>query len=171
MTLSRRHVMLIGAAVVAVAIAVWAVVALAGGNPGRGGAAFRTPPPAAGPSGSGPSAAPRASGRTPAAGASAAAPGRGAAAAEPFTVDFAQQPGVKPHKPLPSPTGELEVPANVDGCDHGYGSTGQCIPWSFPPGTDDKCAWLAERDYGTLAVRGADRHELDPDGNGVACDS
>lgn len=69
----------------------------------------------------------------------------------------------------PVPAGPVEVPVNVDGCDHGYGSRGQCVPWEFPVGTADGCAWLAGHGFGPLAVRGPDRHRLDRDGDGTAC--
>jgi hypothetical protein len=92
-----------------------------------------------------------------------------AAAAEPFVQSFAQQPGVKPFKPLPSPTAKHSVPVDVDGCDHAYGKATQCIPWTFPAGTTDKCAWLAAHGYEDIAVVGTDRQKLDPDGNKVAC--
>jgi hypothetical protein len=57
------------------------------------------------------------------------------------------------------------MPAHVDG----YGT--RCVPWAFPPGVTGKCAWLAERGFAPLTVTGADRHRLDPDDTGMACDS
>ncbi|MFI7547815.1 hypothetical protein [Actinoplanes sp. NPDC049599] len=104
-----------------------------------------------------------------AASSSPAAPG--GPVAEPFVQNFAGQPGVKPLKPLPSPTKTRYVRPNVDGCDHNYGEITQCVPWTFPPGTKDKCAWLTERGFLPLTVAAADRQKLDPDGNKVACDN
>jgi hypothetical protein len=92
------------------------------------------------------------------------------AVAEPFVQNFAGQPGVKPLKALPSPTKTHFVRPNVDGCDHNYGTVTQCVPWTFPPGTTDKCAWLAAHGFEELTVAGADRQKLDPDGNRIACD-
>jgi hypothetical protein len=97
---------------------------------------------------------------------SAAAPPK----ADPFVHNFARQPGVKPLKPRPSPTARLSMPVNVDGCDHAYGEPAQCIPWAFPAGTTDKCAWLAAHGFTAVKVVGTDRHNLDRDGNRVACD-
>jgi hypothetical protein len=57
----------------------------------------------------------------------------------------------------------------VDGCDHGYGEVTQCVPWQFPPGVTDGCAWLLDRGYGPLEVHGDDRHNLDPNDDGIAC--
>jgi hypothetical protein len=92
------------------------------------------------------------------------------AAAEPFVQTFAGQPGVRPLPKLPSPTAKLTQPVNLDGCDHAYGERTQCIPWTFPPGTSDKCAWLTAHGFDVVKVLGEDRHHLDPDGNGLACD-
>jgi hypothetical protein len=61
------------------------------------------------------------------------------------------------------------MPANADGCDHNYGSVTQCVPWTFPPGTSDKCAWLHAHGLTPLKVVGVDRQSLDPDGDRVAC--
>jgi hypothetical protein len=91
--------------------------------------------------------------------------------AEPFVQTFADQPGVKPLPKLPSPKAKRSMPAFADGCDHGYGDRNQCIPLTFPDGTADKCDWLAERGFTKIAVNGEDRHKLDPDGNGIACDN
>lgn len=90
--------------------------------------------------------------------------------AEPFVQSFAGQPGVRPQKPLPSPTSTHYVRPNVDGCDHNYGTITQCVPWTFPAGTKDKCAWLADHGFKKLAVAGKDRQKLDTDGNKIACD-
>ncbi|MET8148849.1 hypothetical protein ACIBSW_22060 [Actinoplanes sp. NPDC049668] len=93
-----------------------------------------------------------------------------AATARPLVQTFAQQPGVRPQRPLPSPTGTHHVPANVDGCDHNYGTITQCVPWTFPASTADRCAWLAGHGFELLRVVGEDRQKLDSDGNKIACD-
>ncbi|MEU8228278.1 hypothetical protein AB0C12_01615 [Actinoplanes sp. NPDC048967] len=110
---------------------------------------------------------------TPAVPSSPDAPAGGPAepVAEPFVQNYAGQPGVKPLKPLPSPTKKHYVRPNVDGCDHNYGEVTQCVPWTFPPGTTDKCAWLAEHGFKKLKVAAADRQKLDTDGNKIACDN
>jgi hypothetical protein len=96
-------------------------------------------------------------------------PPASAAVAAPFVQTFADQPGVRPQPALPSPTAALSVKANVDGCDHDYGTVTQCVPWTFPPGTTDKCAWLAAHGFVELTVAGTDRLHLDPDGDKIAC--
>ena len=93
------------------------------------------------------------------------------APAEPFVQGFAAQPGVKPLKPVPSPTVTLKVAANIDGCDHAYGESTQCIPWTFPPGTADKCEWLAAHGFTGIKVVGTDRQKLDVDGDKIACNA
>ncbi|MCM4078862.1 hypothetical protein [Paractinoplanes hotanensis] len=89
----------------------------------------------------------------------------------PFVQTFAGQPGVRPLPARPSPTAPVPVPAHVDGCDRAYGTPGQCVPWTFPPNVTDKCAWLATNGFTGLTVRSPDRHRLDSDRNGIACDS
>lgn len=61
------------------------------------------------------------------------------------------------------------VDDSLDGCDNAYGAVGQCVPWTFPPGTEDGCEWLAGHGFGPLPVHGRDRHGLDRDGDGIAC--
>jgi hypothetical protein len=107
----------------------------------------------------------------PAAPAAAEAGGPAGPVAEPFVQNYAGQPGVKPLKPLPSPTKTHYVRPNVDGCDHNYGEVTQCVPWTFPTGTTDKCTWLAEHGFKKLKVAAADRQKLDTDGNKIACDN
>ena len=73
----------------------------------------------------------------------------------------------------PVPKTVKPVEENFDGCDHGYGAVTQCVPWTFPAGVKtekQKCAWLTAQGFKTLQVHGTDRHKLDPDKNGVACD-
>lgn len=87
----------------------------------------------------------------------------------PHIQPFAQQPGVARQKPSPSPIATYRVAPNIDGCDHNYGVAGQCIPWVFPSGTADGCAWLREHDFGPLVVAGQDRLHLDTNRDQIAC--
>jgi hypothetical protein len=166
MTRTRLTATIIGAFVV-LAFGVWAV-AMPGRHSASPAGAAATPAPASHPIGAKwtPSISP--SPRPPAPTVTVApAP---VAAAEPFVQTFADQPGVRPLPKLPSPTATLHQPVNIDGCDHGYGERTQCVPWTFPPGTTDKCAWLAAHGFDAVPVVGKDRHHLDPDGDGIACD-
>lgn len=100
----------------------------------------------------------------------------------PFVQSFARKPQARPQRPLPKPKKPPELPASIDGCDHGYRmpqQPGLCVPWRFPPGVRARCDWLRGHGYfdpapdGTVArllVRGRDRHRLDPDRDGEACE-
>jgi hypothetical protein len=44
------------------------------------------------------------------------------------------------------------------------------VPWQFPAGATDKCAWLRQRGFEPLEITGGrDRHGLDRNGDGTAC--
>jgi hypothetical protein len=164
MTRARLTATIIGTLAV-LTIGVWAVA-----TPGRHSASpAGTAAPAAASRAAGSASSPASP--SPAASAKPNPPPVRAAAAEPFVQTFADQPGVRPLPAVPSPTARLSQPANIDGCDHSYGERTQCVPWTFPPGTADKCAWLKAHGFGAVKVLGKDRHHLDPDGDGVACDS
>ncbi|GAA1413914.1 hypothetical protein [Catellatospora coxensis] len=100
----------------------------------------------------------------------------------PFVQSFARKPQARPQRALPKPKRPPEVPVGIDGCDHGYHMPqrpGLCVPWRFPPGVRARCDWLRGHAYfdpasdGTaprLLVRGTDRHRLDTDHDGEACE-
>jgi hypothetical protein len=166
MTRARLTATIIGTLAV-LTIGVWAVA-----TPGRHSASPAGAFPA-GPATPAATSHPAGSASPPSASPSPAASSRPnpSPSAEPFVQAFADQPGVRPLPAVPSPTAKLSQPVNIDGCDHGYGERTQCIPWTFPPGTTDKCGWLAAHGFGVVKVLGKDRHHLDPDGDGLACDS
>jgi hypothetical protein len=182
MTLSRITVVIVVAVIAATAALSWVIAV-----PARPHAAPAAPAPAAAAptdstwpryvSSPSPSTTPGQSGGpvAPPTGLAATPPTGGAVAhtadAQPFIQSFAGQPGVAPLKALPSPKQTISVAANIDGCDHAYGLPTQCVPWTFPAGTTDKCAWLAEHGYTKLRVVAADRQKLDPDGDKIACDN
>lgn len=87
---------------------------------------------------------------------------------EPVTSLPKEPPRPRDVPPRPSTTPRL--PESVDGCDHAYGRRNQCVPWSFPAGVVDGCAYLRDKGFGPLAVHGRDRHGLDRNGDGSACD-
>jgi len=88
----------------------------------------------------------------------------------PYVHPFAQQPGTQPRASQPSPTGGVSVAEGTDGCDHAYGDRDVCVPWTFPAGVTDKCAWLRDRGFQPLEITGGrDRHGLDRNGDGTAC--
>ena len=178
MTGVRRTVLVLAVLGVlgAVAAGIWLVAAPGEGDAAPVAAAAPRPTDSTWPGRSaGPSATASVTPATaaPAASSSPAAGGAGGPVepvAEPFVQNYAGQPGVKPLKPLPSPTRTHYVRPNVDGCDRNYGEVTQCVPWTFPAGTTDKCAWLADHGFKALKVAARDRQRLDPDGNKIACD-
>lgn len=44
----------------------------------------------------------------------------------------------------------------------------QCLPWVID--LRHTCQWLHDQGFDRIEVRGRDRHGLDPDENGIACD-
>ena len=82
------------------------------------------------------------------------------------------QPGGSGGKAVPNKRGPSKVPvlANVDGCDHDYGSTNQCVPWTIAGTTTAaRCTWLTGHGFGPLKVYGKDRQHLDSNRDGTAC--
>jgi hypothetical protein len=102
-------------------------------------------------------------------------PGQGAQAGSAvnppaFVQEFAQQPGTGRQPLSPSPTAGVKIAEGTDGCDHAYGGRDVCVPWEFPAGVTDKCAWLRERGFKPLKIEGGrDRHALDRNADGTAC--
>ncbi|MEV6207300.1 hypothetical protein [Kitasatospora sp. NPDC051914] len=74
---------------------------------------------------------------------------------------------------LPTSASPVPQEPGSDGCDHAYGTAGQCVPWVFPPGvgstTRARCAWLTAHGLGELQVHGRDRMHLDRNRDGIIC--
>ena len=82
------------------------------------------------------------------------------------------QPGGSGGKSVPNKRGpsKVPVPAHVDGCDHDYGTTNQCVPWTITGTTAAaRCTWLTGHGFGPLKVYGKDRQHLDSNRDGTAC--
>jgi len=94
-----------------------------------------------------------------------------AARPDPYVRDYAQQPGVAPLPPQPSPTAGVPVPiAARGGCDPNYvGASNECVPVNIPYA--DKCEYIISHGLDGVRVRegGVDSQGLDPDGDGVVC--
>jgi len=96
----------------------------------------------------------------------------------PHILDFAHGLQNSPKK-LPASATPVPQAPEVDGCDHGYGEAGQCVPVAFPPGvgssTQERCDWLKAHGFKELKVhdRAAaadkDKLKLDKNMDGVAC--
>lgn len=57
-----------------------------------------------------------------------------------------------------------------DNCDYSYVTDGACVPWRFPRGVSRPCQWLHEQGITRIEVVGWDRHFLDRDRDGIACE-
>ena len=64
----------------------------------------------------------------------------------------------------------IKEPVNIDGCDHDYGTPGQCIPWQIPASSPQAaCAWLQANGFGPLQVVGVNRQHLPENSAGYVC--
>lgn len=83
--------------------------------------------------------------------------------------------------PLPVPSSSPPLPSAPestsssrpqweDGCDLSYSTDGICVPWRFPRGVWRYCDWLREQGVTRIEVRDRDRHHLDLDHDGTACE-
>ncbi|KOX13722.1 hypothetical protein ADK67_43770 [Saccharothrix sp. NRRL B-16348] len=61
-------------------------------------------------------------------------------------------------------------PSWGDNCDHSYVTDGPCVPWRFPRGVWRLCEWLHDQGITRIEVVGWDRHYLDKDRDGIACE-
>ncbi|WP_158846992.1 excalibur calcium-binding domain-containing protein [Saccharothrix deserti] len=57
-----------------------------------------------------------------------------------------------------------------ENCDHAYVTDGVCVPWRFPHGVWQLCEWLHDQGVTHIVVEGWDRHHLDLDRDGIACE-
>ncbi|MER5264394.1 excalibur calcium-binding domain-containing protein [Actinosynnema sp. NPDC002837] len=74
-----------------------------------------------------------------------------------------------PSSSTPSSTTSTR-PSWGDNCDHSYVTDGPCVPWRFPRGVSRPCEWLYEQGITRIEVIGWDRHYLDRDRDGIACE-
>ncbi|MEU4740543.1 excalibur calcium-binding domain-containing protein [Actinosynnema sp. NPDC023658] len=79
-------------------------------------------------------------------------------------------------EPPPAPVTTSSVPAGPTStrplwkCDPSYLTEDLCVPWRFPRDVRRLCDWLREQGVGRIEVVGWDRHHLDLDHDGVACE-
>ncbi|MEV4617751.1 hypothetical protein AB0J74_03410 [Asanoa sp. NPDC049573] len=162
---SRRDRIGIAAVLVVLVVGVAALLVAGGGD---GGGLWRDGSTAAAPADD--TAADTGGGPAPDPGGDQPQPAGAASAPPPYIHEFADQPNAKPRAVGPSPTAGVTIPEGTDGCDHAYGDRDVCVPWQFPSGVTDKCAWLRDRGFKQLKITGGrDRHGLDRDGDGIAC--
>ncbi|RKT57980.1 hypothetical protein [Saccharothrix australiensis] len=75
----------------------------------------------------------------------------------------------------PSTPPSRQRPHRPHRCDNAYVTDGVCVPWLFPPGLfppglGRACEWLRDQGVTRIEVRGHDRHRLDRDRDGLACE-
>ncbi|WP_367134459.1 excalibur calcium-binding domain-containing protein [Saccharothrix sp. HUAS TT1] len=75
--------------------------------------------------------------------------------------------------PPPSSTAESTTsspPPRDENCDPSYATSGPCVPRRFPRGVWRLCDWLHDQGTTRIEVVGRDRHHLDRDRDGIACE-
>ena len=73
--------------------------------------------------------------------------------------------------PPSSPVGTTSTtPSSAADCDPSYVTDGPCVPWRFPRGVRRYCDWLRDQGTTRIEVVGWDRHYLDRDRDGIACE-
>jgi hypothetical protein len=86
----------------------------------------------------------------------------------PVTVTTTPEPSTTT-TPAPTTTTSKKKP-NRNNCDDGYLTDGVCVPWFFPLDPREACEWLREQGLTRIEVLGRDRHHLDVDLDGLACE-
>lgn len=90
----------------------------------------------------------------------------------PTTTTTATTTTVEPPPPSPSvpESTTSSVPPWAENCDYSYVTDGVCVPWRFPRGVWRYCEWLHDQGVTRIEVVGWDRHRLDRDHDGIACE-
>ncbi|MEJ2857224.1 MULTISPECIES: hypothetical protein [unclassified Saccharothrix] len=86
----------------------------------------------------------------------------------PVTATSTPEPTTTTPPPTPVPTSKQKP--NRNNCDSGYLTDGVCVPWFFPLDPREACEWLHEQGLTRIEVLGRDRHHLDLDLDGLACE-
>jgi len=67
-------------------------------------------------------------------------------------------------------TAPVKILWNEDGCDHDYGTSNMCVPWTIPGATTEaKCSWLTAHGFVDLTVAGTNRQDLPVNAQGYVC--
>ncbi|MFI9813046.1 hypothetical protein [Saccharothrix variisporea] len=88
--------------------------------------------------------------------------------AVPVTATSTPEPTTTTTEPPPTSTAKKKPKGN--NCDDGYLTDGVCVPWFFPMDPREACEWLRDQGLTRIEVLGRDRHHLDLDLDGVACE-
>ncbi|ROP39653.1 excalibur calcium-binding domain-containing protein [Saccharothrix texasensis] len=85
-------------------------------------------------------------------------------------VTTTSEPPPPPSSTTPPTSTTSTRPSWGDNCDYSYLTDGACVPWRFPRGVSKRCEWLYEQGIRRIEVVGWDRHRLDRDHDGIACE-
>ncbi|WP_309109694.1 hypothetical protein [Saccharothrix sp.] len=85
-------------------------------------------------------------------------------------VPVTATPTPEPQPPSPTTAQPPGKKANRNNCDRSYLTDGTCVPWFFPLDPRKACEWLREQGLTRIEVHGRDRHRLDVDLDGIACE-
>ncbi|XVV03515.1 hypothetical protein ACQPW3_40405 [Actinosynnema sp. CA-248983] len=85
-------------------------------------------------------------------------------------VPVTATPTPAPEPASPTPTEPTGKKPNRNNCDRSYLTDGACVPWFFPLDPREACEWLREQGLTRIEVHGRDRHRLDVDLDGIACE-
>ena len=95
----------------------------------------------------------------------------------PVTTTSTVVPSTTSEPPPPSSSSSSVPPSTTstrpswgENCDHSYVTDGPCVPWRFPRGVWRLCEWLRDQGVTRIEVVGWDRHNLDRDRDGIACE-
>ncbi|ONI82419.1 hypothetical protein ALI22I_40720 [Saccharothrix sp. ALI-22-I] len=75
-----------------------------------------------------------------------------------------------PSSSVPESTTSSSQPPWEENCDPAYVTDGVCVPWRFPSHVWRLCDWLHDQGLTHIQVEGWDRHHLDRDQDGIACE-
>ena len=100
----------------------------------------------------------------------AVSPSQASASPAPFVASFGDGAPAGATHVVKNRDVPVKEPVNIDGCDHDYGSPGQCVPWQIPASSPQAaCAWLKANGFGPLKVYGTNRQNLPENSAGYVC--
>jgi hypothetical protein len=100
----------------------------------------------------------------------AVSPSAASATPAPYVMNFGDGTPGKTRVVKNKSDAPIKEPVNIDGCDHNYGTPGQCVPWQIPASSPQAaCAWLKANGFGPLKVYGTNRQSLPENSAGYVC--
>jgi hypothetical protein len=100
----------------------------------------------------------------------AVSPSQASATPAPYVMNFGGDTPGKTRVIKNKSDAPIKEPVNIDGCDHDYGTPGQCVPWQIPASSPQAaCVWLKANGFGPLKVYGTNRQNLPENSAGYVC--